>query len=161
MQVLMYSYSHARRRKASSKRLASATPALEDSSPRKAGACTDRKLKRLPARRLQEQEERYVKAHLSSSSRTCASAFNMLSPLLFLAGIVILPIQNAEAQFPPKPEDVKVVQSKFHEGIKISYKEVSRSAFISLQFLLTAVWVCIFAIFIVQRPVSNLLARLR
>ena len=27
------------------------------------------------------------------------------------------------AQFPPKPEGVKTVKSKFHEGISISYKK--------------------------------------
>ncbi|THZ79123.1 alpha/beta-hydrolase [Aureobasidium pullulans] len=31
---------------------------------------------------------------------------------------------SAVAQFPPKPEDVKTVKSKFHQGIEISYKEV-------------------------------------
>ena len=30
----------------------------------------------------------------------------------------------ATAQFPPTPEGVKVLKSKFHEGIEISYKEV-------------------------------------
>lgn len=30
-------------------------------------------------------------------------------------------------QFPPTPEGQKVVQSKHHEGVKISYKEVSTS----------------------------------
>lgn len=29
-----------------------------------------------------------------------------------------------DAQLPPKPEGVKVVKSKFHPGVKISYKEV-------------------------------------
>jgi len=31
---------------------------------------------------------------------------------------------SAVAQFPPKPEHVKTVKSKFHQGIEISYKEV-------------------------------------
>jgi hypothetical protein len=31
---------------------------------------------------------------------------------------------SAVAQFPPKPEDVKTVKSKFHQGVEISYKEV-------------------------------------
>ncbi|KAI4717572.1 alpha/beta-hydrolase [Aureobasidium sp. EXF-10727] len=31
---------------------------------------------------------------------------------------------SAVAQFPPKPEDVKTVKSKFHHGIEISYKQV-------------------------------------
>lgn len=29
------------------------------------------------------------------------------------------------AQFPPKPEAVNVLKSKFHENVTISYKEVS------------------------------------
>ena len=35
----------------------------------------------------------------------------------------------AVAQFPPKPEDVKTVKSKFHQGIEISYKEVDVCTF--------------------------------
>lgn len=31
----------------------------------------------------------------------------------------------AAAQFPPKPEGVKIVKSKLHENVTISYKEVS------------------------------------
>ena len=31
----------------------------------------------------------------------------------------------AHAQFPPTPEGVTVVKSKFHEGVTISYKDVS------------------------------------
>lgn len=30
----------------------------------------------------------------------------------------------AAAQFPPKPEGVKIVKSKLHEDVSISYKEV-------------------------------------
>jgi hypothetical protein len=30
----------------------------------------------------------------------------------------------ASAQFPPKPEGMKVLKSKFHENVTISYKEV-------------------------------------
>lgn len=36
---------------------------------------------------------------------------------------------SAVAQFPPKPEDVKTVKSKFHHGIEISYKEVDVCTF--------------------------------
>jgi hypothetical protein len=36
---------------------------------------------------------------------------------------------SAVAQFPPKPEDVKTVKSKFHQGIEISYKEVDVCCF--------------------------------
>lgn len=35
-----------------------------------------------------------------------------------LAGLVA-------AQFPPEPEGIKVLRSKFHENVTISYKEVS------------------------------------
>lgn len=31
----------------------------------------------------------------------------------------------ARAQFPPTPEDVTVLKSKFGDGVTISYKEVS------------------------------------
>ena len=31
------------------------------------------------------------------------------------------------AQFPPSPEGVKILKSKFHHGIEISYKEVKHS----------------------------------
>lgn len=31
------------------------------------------------------------------------------------------------AQFPPKPEGVTVLESKLEEGVKISYKEVSKA----------------------------------
>lgn len=36
---------------------------------------------------------------------------------------------SAVAQFPPKPEHVKTVKSKFHQGIEISYKEVDVCTF--------------------------------
>jgi hypothetical protein len=32
---------------------------------------------------------------------------------------------GAHAQFPPKREGITVVQSKFHENVSISFKEVS------------------------------------
>ena len=41
---------------------------------------------------------------------------------------------QAAAQFPPTPEDVKVVQSKFHAGINISYKEVYHFHFLPFSF---------------------------
>lgn len=44
----------------------------------------------------------------------------MMLPLL-LGGLVGL----AAAQFPPTPEGVKVLKSKFHQNVTISYKEVS------------------------------------
>lgn len=42
----------------------------------------------------------------------------MLFSLLALAAVPVL------AQFPPKPEGVTTLKSKYHEGVKISYKEV-------------------------------------
>ena len=41
-----------------------------------------------------------------------------------LANVVVAG-QNAN-YFPPKPEGMKVVESKHEEGVKISYKEVCR-----------------------------------
>lgn len=43
------------------------------------------------------------------------------SASLALVGLVGL----ATAQFPPTPEGIKVLKSKFHENVTISYKEVS------------------------------------
>jgi len=34
-------------------------------------------------------------------------------------------IQHVAAQFPPKPEGLTVIKSKFHENVTISFKEVS------------------------------------
>lgn len=45
----------------------------------------------------------------------------MLSKTLLLGGLAGL----AAAQFPPTPEGVKVIKSKFHENVTISFKEVS------------------------------------
>lgn len=36
----------------------------------------------------------------------------------------------AAAQFPPAPEGVKVISSKFHENVTISFKEASGHYFI-------------------------------
>lgn len=44
----------------------------------------------------------------------------MIPASLLLGGIIGL----AGAQFPPKPEGVTVLKSKFHENVTISYKEV-------------------------------------
>lgn len=33
----------------------------------------------------------------------------------------------AAAQFPPKPEGITLLKSKFHENVTISYKEVSET----------------------------------
>ena len=44
----------------------------------------------------------------------------MLSAAVLLGGLSSL----ALAQFPPKPEGVTVLRSKFHENVTISFKEV-------------------------------------
>jgi hypothetical protein len=46
---------------------------------------------------------------------------NMLSKSLLLGSLAGL----AAAQFPPTPEGVRVIRSKFHENVTISFKEVS------------------------------------
>jgi hypothetical protein len=48
----------------------------------------------------------------------------MRSSLIFggLAGL-------AAAQFPPEPEGLKVLKSKLHENVTITYKEVSGSSY--------------------------------
>ena len=43
--------------------------------------------------------------------------------LSLLSSLIVSCLPNAFAQFPPEPEGVTVLKSKFHEGIKISYKE--------------------------------------
>lgn len=48
------------------------------------------------------------------------SRFAKSALCLLAAGIPAL------AQFPPKPEGVKVLESKFGDGAKITYKEVSK-----------------------------------
>ena len=46
----------------------------------------------------------------------------------------------AAAQFPPTPEGVKVLKSKIHDGVKITYKEVSSiDRILTLRQLLTVV----------------------
>ena len=50
--------------------------------------------------------------------------------LHFGAGaIVALTSSIANAQFPPKPEGLKVLESRFGDGVQISYKEVSHGLF--------------------------------
>lgn len=46
----------------------------------------------------------------------------MLSSGLLLGGLLGL----ALAQFPPKPEGLKVLKSKFQEDVTVSFKEVRR-----------------------------------
>jgi hypothetical protein len=46
--------------------------------------------------------------------------------------IVALLVGTSAAQyFPPTPEGLKVVESKHHKGVKISYKEVRLDSFSS------------------------------
>lgn len=47
----------------------------------------------------------------------------MLSAAVLLGGLAGV----AVAQFPPKPEGVTVLRSKFHENVTISFKEVCRA----------------------------------
>jgi hypothetical protein len=53
----------------------------------------------------------------------------MLSAAVLLSGLAGVAI----AQFPPKPEGVTVLRSKFHENVTISFKEVCRSLSFSLE----------------------------
>jgi hypothetical protein len=48
----------------------------------------------------------------------------MLRMLLQRVVVVLLFITSSTAQFPPTPEGVTVLQSKFGDGVTISYKEV-------------------------------------
>ena len=45
--------------------------------------------------------------------------------LVVTAVTALLSFQLVAAQFPPKPENVTVLDSKFGDGVYISYKEVS------------------------------------
>lgn len=48
--------------------------------------------------------------------------------LHFGAGaLVALTSGVANAKFPPKPEGLKVLESRFGDGVQISYKEVSHN----------------------------------
>ena len=42
------------------------------------------------------------------------------------AAVSISQLPYASAQFPKKPEDVTILNSKFNDGVYISYKEVLR-----------------------------------
>lgn len=50
----------------------------------------------------------------------------MLRTGLRVAAVAIGLSAFATAQFPPIPEGVTVLESKFGDGVKISYKEVSK-----------------------------------
>lgn len=61
----------------------------------------------------------------------------MLSTGLLLGGLASL----AAAQFPPPSEGVKVIKSKLHENVTISFKEVRpalSSVYVSIKWLITA-----------------------
>lgn len=46
--------------------------------------------------------------------------------IMTAAGLASVVMANNQGNyFPPTPEGLKVVESKHHEGVKISYKEVS------------------------------------
>lgn len=44
------------------------------------------------------------------------------------AALSALTSSIANAQFPPKPEGLKVLESRFGDGVQISYKEVSHNS---------------------------------
>jgi hypothetical protein len=48
----------------------------------------------------------------------------MISFAAFLITGLAWPIQQVAAQFPPQPEGLTVLKSKFHENVTISFKEV-------------------------------------
>lgn len=49
----------------------------------------------------------------------------MASTLWFVSAVAVILFQLAYAQFPPKPENVTILNSRFDDGVYISYKEVS------------------------------------
>lgn len=49
----------------------------------------------------------------------------MKQPQLSGAALFALTLGTADAQFPVKPEGLKVLESRFGDGVQISYKEVS------------------------------------
>lgn len=40
--------------------------------------------------------------------------------------LLALFLRGATCQFPPKPQGITVLESRFHNDVKISYKEVSQ-----------------------------------
>lgn len=59
----------------------------------------------------------YSLLHSSCDCRTSSGKIPMASIALTLL------VSLASAQFPPKPEGVKVLRSKHHDGVTLSYKE--------------------------------------
>lgn len=59
----------------------------------------------------------YSLLHSSCDYRTSSGKIPMASIALTLL------VSLAAAQFPPKPEGVKVLRSKHHDGVTLSYKE--------------------------------------
>lgn len=45
--------------------------------------------------------------------------------LLFYLGLGAAILNRVDAQLPPIPECVTVLKSKYHDGVEISYKEVT------------------------------------
>ena len=52
-------------------------------------------------------------------------------PILLSFIVHALLLNFAFSQFPPKPENTTTLQSRFHEGITISFKEVSNEMLLS------------------------------
>lgn len=71
--------------------------------------------------------------YISSGFFTCwkSNLVIMLSSGLLLSGLLGLGL----AQFPPTPEGLKVLKSKFQENVTISYKEVQGYACLLLPWL--------------------------
>jgi hypothetical protein len=62
-----------------------------------------------------------------SSGETCLS-FTAMFPALSSTAVVLLALaESAFAQFPATPEGRKVLESRFGEGVTITYKEVNRT----------------------------------
>lgn len=75
----------------------------------------------------------FVRTPFSSTCHTFAFSINPLRALSNMkisqigAGALLALIwglANGESPFPPKPEGLKVLESRFGDGVKISYKEV-------------------------------------
>jgi hypothetical protein len=47
----------------------------------------------------------------------------LLEGLIYLILLTTFP-GLSKAQFPPLPQDIQVVSSKFHDGVTLSYKQV-------------------------------------
>ena len=61
------------------------------------------------------------------------------SRVLWLAAVNLALSPQAFGQFPPTPEDVTILNSKFNDGVYISYKEVCYSSGIILDCLMLTI----------------------